>query len=115
MRASNAKSSPLRRLVGGGVGVLILIGGGVIAGDCAGARALLPRMPLDRGAGVACPLDVAAGYDCAGVEAPELLPIDAGGVLCPPLAHGVNDGAGWANKGSEGEEGVALGERLERL
>ena len=42
MRAIKLKSSLLRRLVGDGCGVGTNIGGGVIGGDCVGAKELLP-------------------------------------------------------------------------
>ena len=66
IRASNPKSSPLRCFVGDGGGVGANIGNGVIGGDCAGAEEPLPVMPLEEGAGVAWPPDVAIGYDCEG-------------------------------------------------
>ena len=62
----------------------------------------------------------------AGVAVPGLLPIESGGVLCPPLAAGANAGPDWASEsgggvevftmGSAGEEGIiAPGERSEGL
>ena len=60
--------------------------------------------------------------ECAGVEAPELLPIDSGGVLCPPRDDGANDkpdgaipvggGTEVFTRGSAGEDGVVPGVRL---
>ena len=61
------------------------------------------------------------GSDFAGAEASDLLPIDTGGVFCPPLDSGANDepecaiaagGKGSAEvftSGCEGAPGVALG------
>ena len=51
MRAINPKSSPLRCFVDDGGGMGTTIGGGVIGGDCAGAKELLPGLPLEEGAG----------------------------------------------------------------
>jgi hypothetical protein len=93
-------------------------------------------MPLEASAGVAWPPGVAIRYGCtggrgvfcavacAGVKAPELLPIETGGVLCPPLDDGVNTEPDWASEagddevltiGSAGEDGVAPGDRLSGL
>ena len=66
MRAIKLKSSLLRRLVSDGGGVGTNSGGGVIGGDGAGAKELLPGMPLEGGAGVACLPDRGVGYGCAG-------------------------------------------------
>ena len=59
------------------------------------------------------------------MAAPGLLPIDSGGVLCPPLEESATDKPDWAitagggvevfTIGSIGEEGVAPDERLEGL
>ena len=65
MRVIKLKSSLLRRLVGDG-GVGINVGGGVIGGDCAGAKEPLTGMSMDGNAGVVCSLDVAVGFDCEG-------------------------------------------------
>ena len=120
MRVIKLKSSLLRRLVGDG-DVGINIGGGVIGGDCAGAKEPLPGMPLYGDTGVACPLDVAVGFGCeggrrglftveyVGVEDPELLPIDTGGMLCPPLEDGENDEPDWVIKVGDGAEVFTTG------
>ena len=93
-----------------------------IGGGCAGAKE-----PLDVAVGYGCESGkgVPGVAECAGVEAPLLLLIDSGGVLCPPLeesATGEPDcaitGGGGVEVftiGSAGEEGVAPGERLEGL
>ena len=48
------------------------------------------------------------------MKAPELLPIDSEGVLCPLLVDDANDGGVEVfTTGSAGEEGVVPGERLE--
>ena len=128
---------PRRCLVGAGGGVGTNIGGGVVGGDWAGAKEPRPWVPLEASAGVDCPLEVAVEYSCeggrgvlfavqyAGASAPGLLSIDNGGVLCPPLDDGANDGPAWAieagrgvevfTMGSTGEEGTAPGDRLEGL
>jgi hypothetical protein len=118
-RAIKLKSSHLRCLVDVGGDAGTNIGGGVVGGDCAGAKEPLPGMLLESGAGVLF------AVECAGVKAPALLPIDTGGVLCPPLDAGADDEPDWAIQagggvevftiGSAGEEGVAPGEKLEGL
>src|SRR5207247_4081099 len=114
MRAIKRKSSLLRRLVGDDGGVGTNRGGGVIGGDGAGAKEPPPGMPLAGGAGVACPPARGVGYGgaggrgvrCAvervGGEAPELLPSESGGVLCPPLDDGANDEPDGAITGGGG-------------
>ena len=50
------------------------------------------------------------------MKAPELLPIDSEGVLCPLLVDDANGGGVEVfTTGSAGEEGVIPGERLEGL
>src|SRR5579863_1987856 len=97
MRAINPNISPFRRLAGG-CGVGINTGGYRV-----GAKEPLPGLPLEVDARVDCPLDFAVGYGCedgrgvliapeyGGLEAPVLLPIDIGGVLCPPLDEEAKD------------------------
>ena len=117
MRASNAKSSPLLRLVGGGVGADS--GVGVIAGVCAGAKAPLPGAPLDVAVGYDCAegTGVLCAPTCAGVEDPVLLPHDREGVLWLPLEESADlsakgGGVEVFTIGSPGEEDVARGETL---
>ena len=93
-----------------------------IGGDCAGAKD-----PLDAGVGYGCEgtKGVFGVVACAGVAAPELLPIDSGGVLCPSLEESATDEPDWDiaggggvevfTTGSADEEGVAPDERLEGL
>ena len=124
MRAISPNISPLRRFAGGcGVGINT-------GGYWVGAKEPLPGLPLEVGARVDCPPDVAVGYGCedvrgvliapayAGLEAPVLLPVVTGGVLCPPLDGDAKDGPDWAIKGSAveaftigstGEDDVAPG------
>ena len=93
-----------------------------IGGDCAGAKEPLDIVVESGCEGAKRVLGVVA---CAGVAVPELLPIESGGVLCPPLAAGANAGPDWASEsgggvevftmGSAGEEGIAPGERSEGL
>src|SRR6266516_721602 len=118
-RAIKLKSNHLRCLVGEGGGVGTNIGVDGAGGDWAGAKEPLPGMLLESGAGVLF------AVECVGVKAPELLPIDTGGVLCPPLDAGAYNGpdggiqAGGGVEvftiGSPGEEDVAPDERLEGL
>lgn len=137
MRAIRLKSSPLRFLVRDGGGVGTNSGVGVIGSDCGGAEGWLPGMPLEGSIGVACPPGVATGYgceggryvlcavECAGGEASDLLPIDTGGVFCPPFDNGAKGepdcaieaggGAEVFTSGSEGEDGVIPGVGLEEL
>lgn len=94
------------------------IGGGVVGGDCAVAKD-----PLDAGVRYGCEgaKEVFGVVACAGVPVPELLPIESGGVLCPPLEESATDepdraiaGGGGVEvftMGSADEEGVAPGER----
>ena len=126
-RAIKPKSSHLHRLVGVDGGVGTNTGGGVMSGDCAGAKEPLPGTPPE----VACLPGVGAGYDCkggrgvlfaveywGGSELPELPPIDTGVVFCPPVDDGANDEPDWAIEAGggvevftisgAGEEGVAL-------
>ena len=81
--AIKLKSSHLRCLGGEGGGV-----GTNIGGDCAGAKD-----PLDAGVGYGCEgtKGVFGVVACAGVAAPELLPIESGGVLCPSLEESATD------------------------
>jgi hypothetical protein len=116
-RAIKLKSSHLRCLVGEGGGV-----GTNIGGDCAGAKEPLDIVVESGCEGAKRVLGVVA---CAGVAVPELLPIESGGVLCPPLVEcatgeldsAITGGGGVEvfTMGSAGEEGVDTGERLEGL
>src|SRR5215472_5866025 len=116
-RAIKPKSSPLRRLLGGGDGAGTNNGGGVPGGDCAGVKEPLPVMPLEVSAGGALwPVEKVGG------AAPGPLPIAAAGVLCPPLDDGANDepaapleaggGVEVFTSGSAGEDGAVPGDRL---
>ena len=111
MRAINAKSSPLRRLFGGGVGAGT--GVGVIAGVCVGAEEPLPVTTLDAAVGYDCADETGVLCDVAyvGVEVPVLLLHDCGAVLWPPLEESAafsaeGGGVEVFTIGSPGEEGV---------
>ena len=124
MRAINPKSSPFGCLVGDASGVGTNIGGGVAGGDCAGAKELLPGMPLDVAVGYGC--EGAKGmlfaFEYAGKETSELFPADTGGVLCPSRDDGADDEPDWAipagggvevfTIGSAGEDGAGPRDRL---
>jgi hypothetical protein len=115
-RATKLKSGHLRCLADEGGGVGTNSGGGVVGG--AGAKE-----PLDAAVGYGCEgaEGVLGVVECSGVAVPELLPIESGGVLCPPLEESATDepkraiaGGGGVEVftiGSAGEEGVAPDER----
>src|SRR5205823_5942949 len=97
-------------------------GGGVVGVDCAGAKE-----PLDIVVESGCEgtKRVPGVVACVGAAVPELLPIESGGVLCPPLEDSATDEPDWAiaggggvevfTMGSAGEDGFTSGERLEGL